>query len=355
MTANGQFVIFGCKTDLNFQSSGPKTTAFPSVTKLFFMDLTNFIQNGVVTQDPRLSISPLYVPGGWEPDADCTNASVSENGRFVVFQAALTNATGVTQTTPPTQQVWVMDLNLGIVSPKLLSPSKTVAGQVCSADATLPQISGDGSTVVFMSSAADLVTPAPPVGIRQIYAVAPAGTGMDIVSRTTNGPPGPNPGAPADNHCGFPAVSNTGQFVSFDYLGGTMMPGTAGAAAGVVARRDRVNGVTDLVSLDGFDLAIFGGPGIGDRTGISADGRYVSFSGFNSAQTDIQVQVRDMMGGTIGASHHIIDPGTTFQSFPNQRISADGRWVAWESDSKIEVVGDTNGVRDVFGFGPVHP
>jgi Tol biopolymer transport system component len=112
-----------------------------------------------------------------------------------------------------------------------------------------------------------------------------------------------------------------------------------------------VTGTTERVSVPST-----GGEADGDSYGpsISADGRYVAFTSSASNLTpgdrndDLDVFVRDRVGrSTMLAS---AGPQGAMGDGPSMApsISADGRFVAFESDAGSLVAGDTNGTGDVF-------
>lgn len=135
--------------------------------------------------------------------------------------------------------------------------------------------------------------------------------------------------------------------------------------------RDRRTGTTERVSVDSFgneqdsqSLSSI----IVRNMSISADGRYVAFlSGATNlvAGDDnraLDVFVRDRQAGATERVN--VDAGgrEADGAFGGSRIpslSADGRFVAFESDASNLVAGDTNSARDVFmrdrGSGPPQP
>jgi Tol biopolymer transport system component len=111
--------------------------------------------------------------------------------------------------------------------------------------------------------------------------------------------------------------------------------------------RDRVTGRTERVSVATGGTQ---GNGASDRPSISADGRFVAFdsNATNLVAGDtngrLDVFVRDRVTGTTER----LTQGNS-DSF-SASISADGRSVAFESSATNLVAGDTNGFRDVFVF-----
>ena len=116
--------------------------------------------------------------------------------------------------------------------------------------------------------------------------------------------------------------------------------------------RDRVAGTTTCVS-----VSTFGAPAGGSYNPvISADGRYVAFESFaNSLVTfDTNVSndvfVRDLVNGTTArvsvSSLGVQAENGSDSSFPS--ISGDGRLVVFQSSATNLVAGDTNGQSDIF-------
>ena len=100
-------------------------------------------------------------------------------------------------------------------------------------------------------------------------------------------------------------------------------------------------------------VAMAADSGSADNTGISDDGRHISYTGVNAAVTDLEIKVRDLQGGTTTASKAVLTSASTLTVFPGNFLSADGKWVVWTGESPLEVIGDTNAVPDVFGYGPI--
>jgi Tol biopolymer transport system component len=147
-----------------------------------------------------------------------------------------------------------------------------------------------------------------------------------------------------------PLISADGRFVAFASDATNLVPGDTNGALDIFVR-DRLNGTTERVSVDSG-----GAEGNAGSYGpsISADGRYVAYAsdatnlvpGDTNGFTD--VFVHDRQSGT--TARVSVDSGgaqgNKFSDWPS--ISADGRYVAFESDASNLVPGDTNGVSDVF-------
>jgi Ca2+-binding RTX toxin-like protein len=118
--------------------------------------------------------------------------------------------------------------------------------------------------------------------------------------------------------------------------------------------RDLQLGTTTLVSVN--DAGTGSGNGRSYNPEISADGQFVVFSSHadDLVATDTNgtrdVFVRDLTRGTtttlVSVNEAGIDSGNAFSGYPT--ISANGRFVAFESNADDLVATDTNGMSDVF-------
>jgi len=205
-----------------------------------------------------------------------------------------------------------------------------------------PAISADGRWVAFYSRASNLA-PGDANDIHDLFAHDRQTGATLLVSQSLGGGVG-NGGSYA------PALSADGRHVAFDSLASDLVAGDTNGGYDVFVR-DLVAGTTTRVSLGA-------GGAEGDNwslnPAISADGRYVAFESraANLAGGDTNgvsdVFVRDLVAGTtsrvsLGAGG---SQATGASSYPS--ISADGRWVAFVSAASDLVAGDTNGVDDIF-------
>lgn len=149
-----------------------------------------------------------------------------------------------------------------------------------------------------------------------------------------------------------PGISTDGRFVSFTSLAPDLVAEDTNGSADVFVR-DLRTGVTVRAS-----VTVTGGPAGGDpwtssyNAEISADGRRVAFTseasnlvpGDENGTTD--VFVRDLRTGTTVRATASADPAGGGGSTPT--ISANGRFVAFESSASDLVPGDTNEDPDFF-------
>lgn len=216
------------------------------------------------------------------------------------------------------------------------------------AGALSPSMSADGKVVAFVSSAGNL-PPITAAGITGIYL-------RDLQLGQTERADVTAAGLPANASSSEPSISADGRFVAFASNATNLVPGTISGRLQVFIH-DRVTGSVRLVSigLDGIE-----GNGSGSSPSISADGRFVAFfsdsSNLVTANTSgvTQVYVRDMESGQTILASMANDGspanGVIFANGSAPAISADGRYVAFTSNATNLVPGsiDFNGDVRVF-------
>ena len=172
----------------------------------------------------------------------------------------------------------------------------------------------------------------------------------DLRSGTTRRVSLASDGTQANDFSENPAISADGRYVAFDSVASNLVPGDTNQPSDVFVR-DLRSGTTRLVS-----LAMNGAQAndSSDYPAISADGRYVAFRSFatnlvpGGTNGSEDVFVRDLRSGT--TRRVSVAPGgrqANGESF-TPAISADGRYVAFDSSASNLVPGDTNHASDVF-------
>ena len=204
-----------------------------------------------------------------------------------------------------------------------------------------PGISADGRFVVFRSASTNLVTPTD-YGESDIFV-------RDRQLGTTERVSVSSAGDQSDGYSGNPAITPDGRYVAFESQATNLVAGD-GNGVDDVFLRDRQLGETIRVSVDS------GGnedDGASRYPSISANGRRIAFQtndaldpGDGNGATD--VYVRDLDEETTRCvsvnSDGVEGAGISGRAF----ISADGRFVAFESNADNLVAGDSNGQSDVF-------
>ena len=114
-----------------------------------------------------------------------------------------------------------------------------------------------------------------------------------------------------------------------------------------------------VIAQDCFMFGLFpsvSNPFADDTSAMSADGASVVYVGGTPGLTDLAIRVADTNGGgTRLLSKGVIQEGITTieELFSLPTMSGDGRWAFWRADYSQEVIGDTNALGDVFGYGPL--
>jgi PKD repeat protein/Tol biopolymer transport system component len=319
ISADGRYAAFACLA----------SNLVPGDTNAKF-DI--FVRDRDTGTTERVSVAT----GGAQADDGSCWTQISADGRYVAFESSATNLVpGDTYGKP---DVFVHDRDTGVTE----RVSVSSAGAQAEGDSIRSAISADGRYVAFSSSAANLV-PGDTNARFDIF-IHDRDTGTtERVSVATGG-------AQANDSSSDPAISVDGRHVAFRSEATNLVPGDTNGRIDVFVR-DLETGITERVSVS------TGGAeanGRSCRPAISADGGHVVFMseatnlapGDTNSKTD--VFVRDLATG-ITERASIAGSGTEANAeccVP--LISADGRYVFFQSDAANLVTGDTNGRTDVF-------
>jgi Cadherin-like/Domain of unknown function (DUF4114) len=208
-------------------------------------------------------------------------------------------------------------------------------------------ISADGRYVAYESLASNLVT-GDSNGKSDIFVYDRQTNTNQLVSLANNGDRG-------NNSSIHPVISADGRYVTFESSATNLVAG--GTKQPNIFVRDLQSGTTELVSVNSSGVeSNFGSI----RSSISADGRYVTFLSFSpnlipgntsSSATSGNVFIRDRQAGTtkLVSADANGNAGNSLSSTDSlASISADGRYVAFDSGASNLVAGDTNNLRDIF-------
>lgn len=210
---------------------------------------------------------------------------------------------------------------------------------------TTPNISDDGRYVVFGSNAYNLVTPDTNGGVDAYI--------KDLVTRQVRYVGVDSNGIQGNSANYSPFISGNNRYVTFTSTSTNLIIGDTNAVADVFVR-DLFTNTTIRVSVDSLGNQV---NGVSTSAGISADGRYVLFQsdatnlviGDTNAQRDVFVHDQQT-GITTRVNIDSLGNQATGGSSTAQAISRDGRYVVYYSAATNLVVGDTNNQSDVFRF-----
>jgi Tol biopolymer transport system component len=275
------------------------------------------------------------LPGGVMADGASGEASISRDGRYVVFASAATN---LVEEAASGRHIFIHDR----IARTTLRMSR--GNGWANADSDSPVVSGNGQWIAYRSAATNLVSNdsngKPDVFIIQrgnvsTQRLSVSGFSTQVTAGTILGPV---------------TLNGDGNLAVFRATDTTLVAGDTNGVEDVFLR-NRSASVTTLVSADAAGV-----PGNGHSTQsiISDDGSRVAFSslatnllsGDSNGVVDIYVKML-ADGSVLRASSDAAGvPGNGASSEPS--LSSDGRYVAFVSAASNLVAGDDNGRSDVF-------
>jgi hypothetical protein len=291
------------------------------------------VARGQLPPTTRVSVDS----SGAEADSVSWDPAMSTGGLCVAFTSAATNL--ITGDTNGDWDIFVHDRITGVTECVSVDPSGAT-GNGRSSDYPA-SISGDGNFVVFSSQATNLVSGTHLSG--QIYLRDRSAGTTEIVSVDQFGRDGLGDSYSA-------SVTKDGKYVAFSSRAYKLIPGDTNGFCDIFVR-DRVAGATQIVS--------FGTSGTQANENsyfpmISSDGQAVAFKSFasnlvsNDTNKNFDVFVFDVPTQTIERVSVDSSGAEANQGADGCAISADGRYVVFESTSTNLVAGDTNGMPDIF-------
>jgi Tol biopolymer transport system component len=154
----------------------------------------------------------------------------------------------------------------------------------------------------------------------------------------------------AGGQSGSARMTPDGRYVVFVSDAGNLTPHRHSQVTDVFLR-DRATGTIQLISLSADGAS--GGNGDSDAPSISTNGQWIAFQSsagnlLTNTTANSQIFLRDARSGAWQLISHNIAGGGGNGVSRLPVISADGRYVAFESEASDLVAGDTNRLTDVF-------
>lgn len=294
-----------------------------------------FVHDRQTGETTRVSVAS----DGSQANHGSTRPSISGDGRFVAFQSYAGNL--VPGDTNNTWDIFVHDRLTG----ETRRVNVSSAGMQANGYSLSPSLSGDGRFVAFHSSAQNLVVGDSNVAIDAF--VHDRHTGQTFRVSVASG------GVQSNNDSYDPVLSTNGRYVAFWSWASNLVPDDTNNIPDVFLH-DRATGATERISVSSGEAQGNDYSGYLGRASISSDGRYVAFQsrasnlvvGDTNGAWD--VFVRDREFGTtscvsLGTSGL---PGNNWSQ--NAAISANGRFVVFDSWASDLVPADTNACKDVL-------
>jgi Tol biopolymer transport system component len=274
------------------------------------------------------------------------NAAISADGRFVAFESDADNLSPADDDTKT--NVFVRDLLTNTTT--LVSRATGASGAGSDGNSFVPSISADGRYVAFQSGATNL-SPEDNHAVADIFLRDTLMNTTTLVSRATGAT-----GAAGSTFSSSPSVSADGRFVAFESTADNLSPDDNDAVTNIYVR-DVVAGTTTLVTRADGPAGAPADGGSGAPT-ISADGRFVAFQSDadNLSPEDnnavLNVYVRDVVAGTttlLSRATGVNGAAGNMSSYTyGFSISGDGRYVTFESDADELSTEDGNAFENVF-------
>ncbi|MFZ0547700.1 MAG: hypothetical protein WAM60_19795 [Candidatus Promineifilaceae bacterium] len=278
---------------------------------------------------------------GQEANGDSLNPAISADGRFVAFESQADNLAN--SDTNNTRDIFVRDRQLETT--ELIS---IVDGQAANAESRHPAISADGRFVAFYSTASDLAAN-DNNGVGDVFLFDRQGGVMTTVSLTSSGQTG-------DGESRSPAVSEDGQYVAFESVATDLAANDHNNASDIFLY-SRQDGSLQRISVNAANEE---GDGPSYDPDLSADGRYVAFESQaenlwendSNHKSDIFVYFRgDNSQVQIERASVADGGGQANDNSGSPSISSDGRYVTYSSFANNLTGGEVFGTYlDVYVF-----
>lgn len=279
----------------------------------------------------RVSVSASGVEG----DQPSYESWLSSDGRYVLMQSYASNIIpGLNNTT---QVVIWKDVVTGAVELE----SMTSSGNAPNADSSGASMSQDMRYVVFASEASDIV----PGDVNMASDVFLRDRTLGTTIRISN-----SPGQVVDTASNDPGISRDGRFVVFASRASDLVPGDTNGVADVFLYEI----ATGLVSQVSRPSLTTQGNAESFAPSISADGRYIAFRTFanNFIATDSNdeddILVLDRQTGIFELASVSAAGVQNNALIYNAEISADGRYVVFNTPASNLVSGDANANPNTF-------
>ena len=271
---------------------------------------------------------------GTQSNGPSTFSAVSQNGRFIAFDSSATNLIGLD--TNGTIDIFLRDRKTGKTRRMSIRSNGTQGNGL----SQIPDISGSGRFVTFMSNASNLV-PGDTNATTDIFVRDRKKNKTTRVSTRSNG-------NQANGASSFPKISADGRFVAFESSASNLVPGDGNGTTDIFVK-DRKTGKTRRMSLRSNGTQ---GNNPSNHADISPNGRYVAFT---SSATNL------VGGDTNGASDVFLrdrknkktkraSVGNAGQGNGQSLLStvSNKAQVAFVSQATNLVGGDTNATLDIF-------
>src|SRR4028118_991034 len=293
-----------------------------------------------ITRIPVDSTGISDPAGDVEGNRYSVSSSISGDGRFVAFtlQQSIFRLGAPNNNINNSDDIFVRDLLTNTTTRVSVDP----AGNPGNDSSYDPSISADGRFVAFQSDASNLVA-----GDTNNSGDIFVG---DLLTNTTTRVSVGSAGNQGNSLSRRSSISGDGRFVAFGSNATNLVPGDTNNSTDIFVR-DLATNTTTLVSASSSGDR---GNNDSELPSISANGRFVAFRSFatnlvpGDTNDSRDIFVRDLLTNTITLVSVSSNGDRANDSSSRCSISADGRFVAFDSDATNLVPGDTNNTTDIF-------
>lgn len=261
---------------------------------------------------------------------------LSDDGRYILFESNASNL--VSNDVNGDTDTFIYDRLNQTVELISIAPN----GSQADGSSGSGFISGNGRYVSYASAATNLVSQ-DNNSQRDVFVYDRQDKTTELVSVSTEG-------TQANGMSTFSVTSEDGRYVAFESMADNLVSGDTNGLSDIFIR-DRQAATTERINLapNGAQAN-----GVSILDAISEDGRYISFtseadnlvSGDTNGVSDIFVY--DRQEGTSERINLAPDNAQANGISSSSALSADGRYVVYESDASNLVADDTNSKRDIF-------
>jgi len=360
---NGQDDIFlrdrllGTTVRVNVGSGGVEanqTSANPTISRdgryiAYESAATNLVSTATAANQifrydtlAKTTVHVSRTTAGVQGNASSTDASISNDGRYVAFLSLATNL--VAGDTNARSDAFRRDVTSNITIRVSVRNAGGQGNQTENREQG-PSISGDGRYVLFRSNATNLVT-----GDTNTFSDLFV---RDVTGATTRRVSLSNAGGQANSPSYMGRISNDGRYVVFSSLATNLVTGDTNVAEDIFVR-DRTLNTTTRVSVSSSGVQTPTGELGSYKPSISDDGRYVAFTSYagnliaNDTNGTADTFMRDRSTNTT-TRVSIGNEGQQGDDYQNQGIiSGNGLFVGFASSSSNLVIDGYNGLTQAF-------
>jgi Tol biopolymer transport system component len=279
---------------------------------------------------------------GVQGNASSTDASISNDGRYIAFKSLATNL--VAGDTNARSDAFRRDVTSNIT---IRVSVRNAGGQGNQTETREqgPSISGDGRYVLFRSNATNLVT-GDTNATSDLFV-------RDVTGATTRRVSLSNAGGQANSPSYMGRISNDGRYVVFSSLATNLVTGDTNVAEDIFVR-DRTLNTTTRVSVSSSGAQTPTGELGSYKPSISDDGRYVTFTSYagtlvaDDTNGTADTFMRDRSTNTT-TRVSIGNEGQQGDDYQNQGvISGNGLFIGFASSASNLVTDGYNGLTQAF-------